>query len=224
MDSIILENRADRSTILGPSTRESEVPPASSMMATNPHGLSIHSGTPDESPLPIQPWIVRTWQRISSSLVHIYSSMDLKILVRFTVVIFSYTMGIATTYSVSLAPRRADDALPSINDDGFPMMIAQVAASLLSPLLFTIISANDNSTPLRQKIISLYYILLVLGVLMSFVSLLLYSLWPSGYRITNATIMSSLMFTVLGGWQFLEKCWDGVAATLGASEEIELSE
>ncbi|KAI2469970.1 hypothetical protein F4781DRAFT_392437 [Annulohypoxylon bovei var. microspora] len=129
-------------------------------------------------------------------------------------------MGVATTFSVRIAPERPEDALSSLGDDGFPIMIAQVAASMLSPLLFATVSSKEASTPLRQKISSFYYLLLVLGVLMSFVSLLLYSLWPSGYRVTNITIMASLMFAVLGSWQFLEKCWKEVKE--GESEDIEL--
>lgn len=178
--------------------------------------------------LPAQLWlscvfpIMYVFRGMKSSWAHIHSLLDVKTAVRFVVVIFSYIMGIATAYSVGIAPGRPDNALPSIDDDGFPLMIAQVAASLLSPLIFTIISTSETSTPLRQRVISFYYGLLVVGVLMSFVSLLLYSLWPSGYRVTNATIMASLMFTVLGGWQFMEKCWNGVTETFGESEDIEL--
>ncbi|KAI0888816.1 uncharacterized protein GGS22DRAFT_152418 [Annulohypoxylon maeteangense] len=129
-------------------------------------------------------------------------------------------MGVATTISVDIAPNRPGDSLSSPGDDGYPIMVAQVAASMLSPLIFGIVSTKETSTPLRQKIVSFYYFLLVIGVIMSFISLLLYSLWPSGYRITNSTIMASLMFSVLGGWQFLEKSWK--EAGQRSDEDIEL--
>ncbi|KAI0387554.1 hypothetical protein F5Y04DRAFT_240489 [Hypomontagnella monticulosa] len=218
----------------GPIHQQSEETPIPISIAAGSHTPSIdriqsyQPNTRDATPSPTQlhllytSYIVYILQGMKSLWVHVYSSLDIKITIRFIVVIFSHFMGIATAYSVGLAPSRAEDALSSTNDDGFPLMVAQVAASLLSPLLFAIISTRENSIPLRQKIISFYYILLVVGVFISFVSLLLYSLWPSGYRVTNATIMASLMFTVLGGWQFLEKCWDGVASALDTGEDIEL--
>ncbi|KAI1379352.1 hypothetical protein F4677DRAFT_442327 [Hypoxylon crocopeplum] len=150
------------------------------------------------------------------------STLDTRIIVRFTVVLFSYLLGIATPLSASIAPARLDDSLPSVNDDGYPIIVAQVAASLLSPLLFSAVSTRERSTPLRQKVLSFYYLLLMIGVLMSFVSLLLYSFWPSGYRVTNVTIIASLMFAVLGSWQFLEKCWKEVPEMAQADEDIEL--
>ncbi|OTB19806.1 hypothetical protein K445DRAFT_313578 [Daldinia sp. EC12] len=149
---------------------------------------------------------------------HLYSISDVRVIVRFIVVIFSFLMGIWTTVSVSIMPRRSEDALPSLNDDSHPVMVAQVVASMLSPLLFTVVSTKEDPTPLRQRITSFYYVLLVFGVLMSFVSLLLYSLWPLGYRVTNLTIIASLMFGVLGSWQFLEKSWK----TTSENEDIEL--
>ncbi|KAI1089586.1 hypothetical protein F5B19DRAFT_495297 [Rostrohypoxylon terebratum] len=160
--------------------------------------------------------LCRRW--LVASLSHLRSSMDTKATIRFTVVVFSHLMGVATTFSVDIAPGRPTEALSSLGDDGYPIMVAQVAASLLSPLLFSIVSTKDRSTPLWQKIVSFYYLLLVAGVVMSLVSLLLYSFWPAGYRVTNLTIMASLMFGVLGGWQFLEKCWKETSE----SEDIEL--
>ncbi|OTA97356.1 hypothetical protein M434DRAFT_392067 [Hypoxylon sp. CO27-5] len=161
-------------------------------------------------------------QAVVSSWVRLYSSLDIRATVRFIVAIFSYLMGIATTFSVSIAPERPDDALPSLTSDSYPTMVAQVVASLLSPLLFSLVSIRDHSTPIRQKLFSFYYFLLVVGVAMSLASLLLYSLWPTGYRATNVTTIWSLVFTVLGGWQFLEKSWEKAAEEQPANEDIEL--
>lgn len=150
--------------------------------------------------------IMHLYKTIISSLVHIYSVLDMRLTVRLIVAIFCYLMGIATTFS-ALAPSRPSDALPSVGDDGYSVMIAQVVASMLSPLLFSIVSTRETSIPLRQRIASFYYLLLVASVFMSIVSLLLYSLWPSEYRVINLTMMANLMLAVLGGWQYLEKCW-----------------
>ncbi|KAI1409331.1 hypothetical protein F5Y13DRAFT_203506 [Hypoxylon sp. FL1857] len=166
--------------------------------------------------------IIRLNQAIKFSWVRLSSSLDSRTAIRFAVAIFCYLMGITTTLSVSIAPNRPADALPSLVDDGYPIMVAQVIASLLSPLLFSIVSTKEHFIPIRQKILSFYYILLIVGVLMSFASLLLYSLWPAGYRVTNITIIGSLMFTVLGGWQFLEKCWKEAKETSSANDDIEL--
>ncbi|KAI0899588.1 hypothetical protein F4806DRAFT_258137 [Annulohypoxylon nitens] len=143
---------------------------------------------------------------ITSLLARTSSALDMKSTIRFINVVFAYLMGIATTLS-ALAPSRSSDALPSVGDDGYPVMIAQVVASMLSPLLFSIVSTKEISVPLRQKIASFYYLLLVASVFMSIVSLLLYSLWPLEYRVINLTMMANLMLAVLGGWQYLEKCW-----------------
>ncbi|KAI1473809.1 hypothetical protein F4774DRAFT_402962 [Daldinia eschscholtzii] len=168
-----------------------------------------------------------TYNRFTAYFIHafsflwsrLYSMSDIRTIVRFIVVIFSHLMGVWTALSVSVMPGRSEDALPSTNDDSYPIMVAQVAASMLSPLLFTVVSTKEDPTPLRQKITSFYYVLLVVGVVMSLVSLLLYSLWPLGYRVTNLTIIASLMFGVLGSWQFLEKSWK---KTSSVNEEIEL--
>ncbi|XDG09643.1 hypothetical protein ABKA04_009258 [Annulohypoxylon sp. FPYF3050] len=173
--------------------------------------------------------IVRKWlsylapnlhlcRKVVALISRLRSSLDTRATIRFTVVVFSHLMGVATTFSVNIAPGRPTDALSSLDDDGYPIMVAQVAASMLSPLLFSIVSTKDRSTPLREKVVSFYYLLLVAGVVMSLVSLLLYSFWPAGYRVTNLTIMVSLMFAVLGGWQFLEKGWKETSE----SEDIEL--
>ncbi|KAI1798751.1 hypothetical protein F4811DRAFT_569257 [Daldinia bambusicola] len=164
----------------------------------------------------VMTYLTRT---ISFLCSHIYSVSDRKTIVRFAVVIFSFLMGMWTTISVSIMPGRPEDALPSVNDDSYPIMLAQVAASMLSPLLFTVVSTKEGSTSVRRKIASFYYILLVVGVLMSLVSLLLYSLWPLGYRVTNITIIASLTFGILGSWQFLEGSWK---ATSSIDEDVEL--
>ncbi|KAI1142193.1 hypothetical protein F5Y05DRAFT_217220 [Hypoxylon sp. FL0543] len=182
----------------------------------------------DSSPSPTQTrmthlvYMERLREGLTSSWAHLSLLFDSRTAVRFVVAIFSYLMGIATTLSVNIAPQRPADALPSLNDDGYPIMIAQIIASLVSPLLFSIVSTRERFIPIRQKMFSFYYLLLVIGVLMSLASLLLYSLWPAGYRITNVAIIASLMFTVLGGWQFLEKCWKEATVALPANQDIEL--
>ncbi|KAI1470860.1 uncharacterized protein F4812DRAFT_419252 [Daldinia caldariorum] len=163
--------------------------------------------------------VVYLTDTIAFVLSHLCSMSDGRTIVRFAVVIFSFLMGIWTTLSVSIMPRRPEDALPSLNDDSHPIMVAQVAASMLSPLLFTVVSTKKDPTPVRRKITSFYYLLLALGVLMSLASLLFYSLWPSGYRVTNVTILASMMFGVLGGWQFLERSWK---TTSSINEDVEL--
>ncbi|KAI0840806.1 hypothetical protein F5Y06DRAFT_230892 [Hypoxylon sp. FL0890] len=166
--------------------------------------------------------MTRLREAMVSSWVRLSASLDGRTVVRFTVAMFSYLMGVATTFSVNIAPKRPADALPSLDDDGYPIMVVQVIASLVSPLLFGIVSAKERITPIRQKMSSFYYLLLVIGVLMSLASLLLYSLWPAGYRTTNVAILGSLMFTVLGGWLFLEKGWRGETEALSANDDIEL--
>lgn len=152
------------------------------------------------------------------------SRLDWKTTIRFTVVGFSYSLGFATAYSVYVAANRSDEALPSLRSDIYPVMVAQVAGSLLSPLLFGVVSIRNGSIPLRQQMTSFYYILLALGVLMSVVSLLLYSLWPAGYRVNNVVTIASLMFAILGGWQSLEKDWKEAAETHQVAGDIELGD
>ncbi|OTA58459.1 hypothetical protein K449DRAFT_467431 [Hypoxylon sp. EC38] len=230
-----LDHSFDRPTVLGSNPAESiheaadetnrVIEPNESMVSpAHYHPLD----TMNMPALPIQRWMccfvcmALLYQAMVSSWARLYSSLDIRATVRFIVAIFSYLMGIATTFSVSIAPKRPDDALPSLTSDSYPTMVAQIIASLLSPLLFSIVSIRDHSTPIRQKIFSFYYFLLVVGVAMSLASLLLYSLWPTGYRATNVTTIWSLVFTVLGGWQFLEKSWEKAAEELSANEDIEL--
>ncbi|KAI1400797.1 hypothetical protein F4819DRAFT_460441 [Hypoxylon fuscum] len=155
-------------------------------------------------------------------LRRLYSSLDTKMTIRFTVIAFSYSLGLATMYSGYVAPDRPVGAVSSSRDDSYPIMVAQFAGSLLSPALFAIVSIRESSTTLWQKVTSLYYILLVAGVLMSLISLLLYSLWPTGYRVNNIIMIASLMFTVLGGWQSLEKDWKGAVETPQVRSDVEL--
>ncbi|XXG99304.1 hypothetical protein Hte_005641 [Hypoxylon texense] len=103
-------------------------------------------------------------------------------------------------------------------------MVAQLAGSLLSPLLFGVVSITNTSTPFRQQVTSFYYLLLALGVLTSVVSLLLYSLWPAGYRVNNVVTIASLMFSILGGWQSLEKDWKEATETHQVANDIELDD
>ena len=42
---------------------------------------------------------------------------------------------------------------------------------------------------------------------MSITSLVLSLGWPGEYRAANVATVASLMFSVLGGWLFLEKSW-----------------
>ncbi|KAI1083654.1 hypothetical protein F5B20DRAFT_577334 [Whalleya microplaca] len=149
------------------------------------------------------------------------SMMDTKMTVRFLVVIFNFFLGVAVIFSFKVAPARPDTALPSLDDDSYPIMVAQVAGSLLSPLLFSIVSVKGGLPPLRQRLGSCYFLLLVLGVLMSAVTLLLYVLCPSNYRFTNATMIASLEFTVLGSWQFLEKRWKKASEASVINDDIE---
>ncbi|KAI1461490.1 hypothetical protein F4805DRAFT_414352 [Annulohypoxylon moriforme] len=202
--------------------RESRPTNAAPDLISNPNEITTHQPHNSSIRGGISNLIARIYLRkaIVPPLMRLCSILDMRTTVRFIVVIFSHLMGVATTISVKIAPSRPGDALSSVDDDGYPIMVAQVAASMLSPLLFGIVSTRESSTPLRQKMTSFYYLLLVLGVLMSLMSLLLYSSWPSGYRVTNLTLMASLMFSVLGGWQFLEKCWRDAACSEG--EDIEL--
>ncbi|KAI0014224.1 hypothetical protein F4779DRAFT_632590 [Xylariaceae sp. FL0662B] len=150
------------------------------------------------------------------------STSDKRMIVRFLVVIFNLLAGIAVIYSTKVAPARSDITLPSPEDDSYPIMVAQVAGSLLSPLLFAVVSAKDSSSPLRRKLMACYFLLLVLGVIMSVVTLLVYVLWPSRYRIANMTTIASLEFTVLGGWLFLEKCWKEANEAPSADDNVEM--
>ncbi|KAI1651416.1 uncharacterized protein F4817DRAFT_324468 [Daldinia loculata] len=225
MDRLSFESAAPCSSSIG-SRSESHEALATVSAVSSSSGAIIHqshhhlSDTNNESASPTFKWAITPLPRaISYFWSYLYSISDIRAIVRFVVVIFSHLMGIWTALSVSITPGRLDDALPSLNDDSYPIMVAQVAASMLSPLLFTVVSTKEDTATLRQKLTSFYYVLLVVGVLMSLVSLLLYSLWPSGYRVTNITIIASLMFGVLGSWQFLEKSWK---KTLSTNEDIEL--
>ncbi|KAI1450130.1 hypothetical protein F5Y02DRAFT_103544 [Annulohypoxylon stygium] len=129
-----------------------------------------HSTNTDESPSSLMgqsvlPTLAMIIHRTMSSLVHRCWTLDIRSTIRFVVVLFSYLMGVATVFSVKIAPDRPRGALSSIGDDGYPMMVAQVAASMLSPLLFGIVSTRETSVPLRQKIATVYYLLLVASVL-----------------------------------------------------------
>lgn len=156
------------------------------------------------------------------SLKNVRSLLDLKTTIRFIVIIFGYFLGFAAAYSVYVPANRSSEALSSPKSDTYPVMVAQVAGSLMSPLLFGVVSVRESSTPLRQKVISFHCLLLALGVLLSVVSLLLYSLWPAGYRVNNVVTIASLMFAILGGWQSLEKDWKEAAETHQAATDIEL--
>ncbi|KAI2624326.1 hypothetical protein GGR54DRAFT_570575 [Hypoxylon sp. NC1633] len=168
------------------SIREAEEVVAATNISADYHGSTIdrirlhhQSDTNDVRPPSNNHWDYRTSAllRLPQSLgTRVYSLFDIKLTVRFVVVIFSHLLGIAATFSVTIAANRPGDALPSIDDDSFPITVVQVAASLLSPLLFGVISTRDTSTSVRQKIVSFYYLLFVVSVLLSFVSLLLYAI------------------------------------------------
>ncbi|KAI1386245.1 uncharacterized protein F4822DRAFT_431118 [Hypoxylon trugodes] len=160
-------------------------------------------------------------QNVIALGANLYSSLDGKMTIRFIVASFNYSLGIATGYSIYGAPTRANGVLPSPHDDTYAIMIAQISASLLSPLLFGFMSAKDRSVPFRQRVVSPYYLLLEFSVVLSLVSLFLYPLWPSGYRVTNAMTAVSLFFAIVGSWLSLEKGWKEATEMLQADEEIE---
>ncbi|KAI0161749.1 hypothetical protein GGR52DRAFT_561018 [Hypoxylon sp. FL1284] len=144
--------------------------------------------------------------------------------IRFIVPPFIYGLGFATAYSVYVPASRPDDALPSRKSDTYPVMVAQLLGSLVSPLFFGLVSFQKRAIPIRQKITSFYHILLVLGVLMSILSLLLYSLWPAGYRVIDVIMIVGLVFSTLGSWQSLEEDWDEAMKKHLAAFDIEMAQ
>ncbi|KAI1775309.1 hypothetical protein F4818DRAFT_416242 [Hypoxylon cercidicola] len=206
------DSRHGRPSAPGLHPTEGSHGPANHQINYHRHNLDIESA-PLSHPSP------RFWVRLN----YVGSFLDLKTTIRFIVIVFNYFLGFVTAYSVYGTVNRSDEALPSPRSDTYPVMVAQVAGSLLSPLLFGVVSIKDTSTPLRQKWTSFYFFLLALGVLMSMVSLMLYSLWPAGYRVNNVVTIASLMFAILGGWQSLEKDWKEAAETHQVAGDIELA-
>ncbi|CAJ2514265.1 Uu.00g023840.m01.CDS01 [Anthostomella pinea] len=155
-------------------------------------------------------------------LLCIKNQFHQRMLVRLLILILGHLLGVAITLSVAVTPARPLNALPSIGDDSSPIMFGQLAASFISPLLFTIISTAEAPASLRTRMLSFHFDLLVLGVLISMVSLILHVRWPGEYRAADITTIVSVMLTVLGGWQFLEKSWKEVDEKGRRTSDVEL--
>ncbi|KAI1765512.1 hypothetical protein GGR53DRAFT_489994 [Hypoxylon sp. FL1150] len=104
------------------------------------------------------------------------SLLDLKTAIRFIVMIFGYSLGFATAYSVYVPANRSSEALPSPNSDDYPIMIAQVAGSLMSPLLSVSYQSEKAQPPSAEGDLLLLPLTRHRGPLVGYVSPSLLSL------------------------------------------------